>query len=354
MPSTIYPSSNPPEPARLSSAYIRATSPSLLLSSITTNETEPPRGRASRTRPSIKQIQSSSFPSLSHTSTIYSSKNGFIHSVLEAYNNHHNLVLRPDDIWLAILTQLSFHFNSSPQPSLQPNSPPPSPSPLPQCERLEAQPSLRVGSVRSRSEIDLPLPPHLQQFLPAFSTTTQTDQTVASIILLGTAQKYLTYSQGTRCGIPSVTLLGTFSDWRDVYSRCAQLLGSGSLGKQAKQWYDSGLGSCLGGFVTSFQDPGGQQAQSFWGRVVIDGTEMNGSGRERYSGWIVKGFCWWDEEGRRIKGREAGLARTDIPMGFVKLKVGNGMEMLGGSLCVRVRDGGDTVQPEVGWIVYDT
>jgi hypothetical protein len=31
-------------------------------------------------------------------------KHGLVHTVLEAYNQHHALVLRPDDIWLAILS----------------------------------------------------------------------------------------------------------------------------------------------------------------------------------------------------------------------------------------------------------
>ncbi|KAK4169275.1 hypothetical protein QBC43DRAFT_354539 [Cladorrhinum sp. PSN259] len=333
MPSTVFPSSNPPEQARLSSTYTRATSSQLLLSSITAHETSSPGyGRRvssssrSENRNPPKQIQTSSFNNLNHTSTLYSSKNGLVHSVVEAYNNHHNLILRPDDIWLAILTQLSFCL---PKPS--------------------ASAALQISSLDT-----LPLPPHLLDFLPSFSTTTPTDLTVASIVLLGTATKYLTLSQGTRCGIPSVTLLGTLEDWHDIQYRCAEYFGAGRLGKEVKEWYDYGLSQCLWGFIQSFANPQGREARNFWGRVVVDGEKSNGSGRERYNGWIVKAFCWWDEEGRRIGGGwEDGLARGEIPMGFVKVRVGVGrevMEMVGGSVGVRVR--GDTVQPEAGWVVY--
>ncbi|KIJ25915.1 hypothetical protein M422DRAFT_38432 [Sphaerobolus stellatus SS14] len=33
--------------------------------------------------------------------------NGFVDTILEAYNRQHNLIMRPDDIWVAILSQLS-------------------------------------------------------------------------------------------------------------------------------------------------------------------------------------------------------------------------------------------------------
>ncbi|KAK4227900.1 hypothetical protein QBC38DRAFT_509297 [Podospora fimiseda] len=346
MPPTIFPSSNAPEQARLSSTYTRATSTQLLLSSLTTHDTSTPNyGRRvspssssssspSRSRPLTnppKTIQSSSFPNLSHTSTLYSSKNGLLHSILEAYNNHHNLILRPDDIWLAILTQLSFHLPKSPIPLLQTSS--------------------------NIDDIPLHLPPQLSTLLPSFSTTTPNDLTVASIILLGTATKYLTHSQGTRCGIPSVTLLGTLNDWEEIQLRCSDYFGSGRLGKQVKEWYDYSLGYCLDGFITSFNNPRGEKSKRFWGSVVVDGgagDKSNGSGKERYNGWITRGFCWWDEEGRSIGGGwEEGLSREEIPMGFVKVRLGIGrevMEMVGGSVGVRVR--GDTVQPEAGWLVY--
>jgi hypothetical protein len=34
--------------------------------------------------------------------------NGFVNSVMQAYNGHQHLVLRPDDVWIAVLGQLNF------------------------------------------------------------------------------------------------------------------------------------------------------------------------------------------------------------------------------------------------------
>ena len=40
------------------------------------------------------------------------SYNGFSDTVLRAYNQHHHLVLRPDDVWQAIILQFNFYVNA--------------------------------------------------------------------------------------------------------------------------------------------------------------------------------------------------------------------------------------------------
>ncbi|KAF8887882.1 hypothetical protein CPB84DRAFT_1786686 [Gymnopilus junonius] len=41
-------------------------------------------------------------------STMHAKHNGFVDTVISAYNEHHHLVLRPDDVWIAISGQLNF------------------------------------------------------------------------------------------------------------------------------------------------------------------------------------------------------------------------------------------------------
>ena len=43
---------------------------------------------------------------------VKASINGFVWAVIQAYNEHHSLVIRPDDVWLAILTQFSIYVNA--------------------------------------------------------------------------------------------------------------------------------------------------------------------------------------------------------------------------------------------------
>lgn len=40
-------------------------------------------------------------------------KNGFISAAVCAYENNYNLVIRPDDIWLAILSAFSYYACNS-------------------------------------------------------------------------------------------------------------------------------------------------------------------------------------------------------------------------------------------------
>lgn len=55
-------------------------------------------------------VQTSTIP---ETTYICHAHNGLVSAIVEAYNTHHNLVLRPDDIWQAILTQFSFYVNAN-------------------------------------------------------------------------------------------------------------------------------------------------------------------------------------------------------------------------------------------------
>jgi len=52
-------------------------------------------------------LQGTTFPK--HT---LPANNGFVNAVTQAYNEHHHLILRPDDIWLSIMTQFSFYLNA--------------------------------------------------------------------------------------------------------------------------------------------------------------------------------------------------------------------------------------------------
>jgi hypothetical protein len=41
-------------------------------------------------------------------SSIIGQHNGFVHTIIKAYSDHHHLVLRPDDVWIAVLGQFNF------------------------------------------------------------------------------------------------------------------------------------------------------------------------------------------------------------------------------------------------------
>jgi len=44
--------------------------------------------------------------------TTQADRNGVFNAVMEAHGHHHHLVIRPDDVWFAILVQFSFYVKT--------------------------------------------------------------------------------------------------------------------------------------------------------------------------------------------------------------------------------------------------
>ena len=108
--------------------------------------------------------------------------------------------------------------------------------------------------------------------LPCFTTTTKLDQAVASILMMATLQKYFNYSYDcTTCGLPSVTLLGSKSDWATLATKAQRLEG---FGEESKLWYTL-LKPVLAGFVRSFDEPDRAETLDFWRKMA---KESGGSG----------------------------------------------------------------------------
>lgn len=58
-------------------------------------------------------IQSSFEDDISEKSPALTAGNGFVDSAVFAYNYHHHLIIRPEDIWFSILSQLNFYINAN-------------------------------------------------------------------------------------------------------------------------------------------------------------------------------------------------------------------------------------------------
>lgn len=55
-------------------------------------------------------LESSSSHEKTHT---YLESNGFVQSTIRAYSAHHHLIIRPEDVWFAIISQLSLYINKN-------------------------------------------------------------------------------------------------------------------------------------------------------------------------------------------------------------------------------------------------
>ncbi|KAG1754475.1 hypothetical protein EDB19DRAFT_1925451 [Suillus lakei] len=215
--------------------------------------------------------------------------NGFVHTVLEAYNNHRALILRPDDVWTAILIQFSFFVNANAE----------------QLRVHEGKEDLIIVGDGTRHTADFALmarqmlelmhtrvvDPMLRDWImPQFSTTTDVDRTVYAMAMMATMKEYFRYKFVLRCGIPLVTLLGERHDWEVILERLERLK---LYSIETIAWYHL-LHPIISRFVAAFDAPSSPQNLDFWSKVAH--YEGGGTGPTYLSGWITA-FCVFNEQG---------------------------------------------------------
>ncbi|KAI9712772.1 MAG: hypothetical protein M1820_001394 [Bogoriella megaspora] len=307
-----------------------------------------------------------SFYDLSPESSIAASDNGFVRTAMLAYAGHHHLIIRPEDVWFAILTQLSFYINGHAE-ALR--------SHFVDHEGKKRLKVVDIGTIDSADfgkmaiwiteEIQANVKdPELRQWImPDFSSTTKTDSIVAAILMMGSMQSYFEYTFQLLCGIPSVTLLGEREDWVKLLKRLRKLP---ELGQETTQWY-AVLSPILSYFVRSWDEPDHPDVRDFWNRIAS--KESMGSGPDYLTGWMTA-FCFWDVDGKPLSYRH-GLPTPDdiqfsdnpnydlgsalklrvdmdkVPTGYVTVPVkvdDNGRlyntEMLAGSVGMRIMSSG--------------
>ncbi|CDO68663.1 hypothetical protein BN946_scf184790.g12 [Trametes cinnabarina] len=224
--------------------------------------------------PLCKELLQSSITTEERAS-LYPRTNGFVRTVLDAYAMHHHLILRPDDVWIAILTQLCFYVNAH-------------------AEELRGHFVAHDGKKElilmtrkiHENVVDSTL---VEWILPDFSTTTTKDRTVSAIVMMSTLKEYFEYEMQITCGIPTVTLLGTKDDWQALLRRLDRLP---TLGAEPAAWALM-LRPILRRFLAVFDNPE-QPDLDFWRSVVYQHDED--CGEDNISGWLTA-FCVWDNEG---------------------------------------------------------
>ena len=246
-------------------------------------------------------------PSGSPLAGFIANRNGLVHTIVNAYNQHHALVLRPDDIWLCILTQFNLFVNGEGR-----------------AEQLrsvfvahEGKEQLVIEGSGTRYTADYAdmakqmtqliekniVDPSLRTWItPSFTTTTATDVVVASVIMMATLQSYFEYRFSLRCGIPHVTLLGKKDDWEQIVRRIEKLK---EYGPETTAWYHL-LKPVVSRFARAFDNDVADSADNreFWNGVVH--WRPGGSGPTYLSGWLTA-FCAFSHKGKWLGGN---LVRT--------------------------------------------
>ncbi|KAJ7758649.1 hypothetical protein B0H16DRAFT_1820644 [Mycena metata] len=214
---------------------------------------------------SLGQVEKCYHDSTTRIPLVLPQRNGLVDTVMTAYINHHSLVLRPDDIWLAILCQFSFFVNANAEllranfvshdgkQNLFVDS-----SDL-DCGGMARQ----MAALVEKTVID----PTLRTWAtPAFTTTTLNDTIVSAFAVTG-------------CGIPRVTLEGEKADWEDILGRLEKLK---EYGIETIAWYHL-LRPVITRIVATFDAPESRENVDVWSEVA---HRNQGSGYCHYSGWI--------------------------------------------------------------------
>ena len=222
--------------------------------------------------------------------------------VVESYNGHRALIIRPDDVWLAILTQFCFFVNGNAK-ALRST-----------FVAHEGKQELVIEAVGTRYAMDPAYMAHqmtelMQEhitdkslrewIMPNFTTTTLADRSISAIVMMGTMKEYFSYMFHLTCGIPRVTIEGEKSDWEEILRH---LEGLKKYSIQTNTWYHL-LRPIISRFVAAYNNPNAPENLAFW-RKAVDRIGM--SGPRWLSGWITA-FCVFDPQGQ-WKGNKFKLA----------------------------------------------
>ncbi|KAH0537556.1 hypothetical protein FGG08_005655 [Glutinoglossum americanum] len=250
--------------------------------------------------PEIRPILQSSFGDLGRDSSVIPYGNGFVNGIIRAFEQDLHLVLRPDDIWLSIITQFSTFVNANTEllrgyfvthegkKDLVIDI-----SPLPVRDVDAGKLAQEMTRLIHKDVVDQEL---RDWIIPNFSTTDDSDKSVASMVMMATLQNYYEYTLRGGCGFPSVTLLGEKSDWEEILRRVQRLP---KYGDQTTEWNQL-LVPIIKCTIATFDQPESRQIKDFWLRACHS-TGRDGSGGVRsLSGWLTA-FCFWGEDGKRIR-----------------------------------------------------
>lgn len=319
---------------------------------------------------------SSEFPdSISWTKTA-----GFVDTVFYAYRQHHSLIIRPDDIWTAILIQFSLYVNANAEALRH------------SFVNFEGKKELKV---EFRSRIDrVDIREFIDKILdlinknidstvydwiqPSFTTTTENDKLTAGVAMMATLQEYFDYEfWGIVCGIPEAKILGTVEDWKDIRERVKKLKDFELDGKTVMAEWSSMLERILNQFVSVKE--GNPPNEEFWKQAIrvdyklidlvcakINETHLNGW-VTTFSAFTLSGRWRGEDMINSNKSRNWLKVRTDkLTPGIVQVPIKiydeyaaegernyNG-SIITGSMGYSVKKDEVTMQPFSGWIMTIT
>jgi len=248
-------------------------------------------------------LQSTNF-SLEYSSAIgYVPSPGFVETVFYSYRNHHNLIIRPDDVWTAIMIQFSLYVNANAEQLRH------------EFVNFEGKKNLEVEFTAPVDEVPIDVfitkivnlikdnidPTVSNWVLPNFTTTTENDRLTAGAAMMATLQKYFDYTLSlVLCGIPELTILGNVEDWKEIRKRIDELKKFELNNESNMLNWSKMLGIILDEFINVKE--GKPKDAEFWKDAIRVDYELRYLGCYQtnetiLNGWITA-FSAFDKNGR--------------------------------------------------------
>ncbi len=288
-------------------------------------------------------------------------QNGFIGAIYKAYNEHRHLILRPDDVWLAITTALGLYVNHHVEEMRD------------TFVEHEGKKEIMVyakGNLYSADwrniidqfavEIEKNTKDDMRSWIePSFSTSTHVIKTVGQVVLMGVMQKYFSYKGYLMCGLREVTLEGTEKDWKDLPVKASRLK---DLGVECLAHWAGLLDYVLYHFVKAFSR---NPDKDFWSRVCHSSGNL--SGPSHLEGWVNVFIPFGNLDGAyKLKkadpdGNEWGrvdlvsipASTTVVPVSVDDNGTTHSTLFYGGHIVCVYDESKDTIRPSLDWAMVN-
>jgi hypothetical protein len=214
--------------------------------------------------------------------------NGLFISVHQAYNEHHELTIAPDDIYNTICSIWAKYIVINAEKFRS------------QIVMHEGKKTLIVRVPQNTEWTQELLLYHMDEYIrkieedqqsiqwmnAEFSTSTTSDKIIRKIVILASQKEYYAYHSHTLCWLPKINILGNDDDWDLLYSRVQNMP---TFDEPMRVW----KGKLLN-IVEKFQNAD-ETDESFWQSPVYE--KGGGSGvMPYYTGWLTV-FSPFNEKG---------------------------------------------------------
>jgi hypothetical protein len=210
------------------------------------------------------------------TDGVYAAQDSVVRGAIDASAKHQHLLLRPDDVWLTILTQLSFYMRKHKDDQLVRDmwnnldgQIPPRSSEWAHILKLMDQWIMTQSKERSKENWVLDWVRPSFTSLPGrpmgiASTNGSGEEMMANAVFMAVSTPSFEHIAPFGClnGIPSITLSGEKLDWIKLMDKLAQME-KGTFGNEPAS-YARNLRPLLTRFIATFDIPNDPTIRLFW------------------------------------------------------------------------------------------